>query len=213
MPETSLPPGNSHRDVRERSALALRDNALSAAARLLVAEGPAALTVRRIARELDCSTKVLYTLFQGKHGIGSALYQQGCDELRASIATLSTRQAPADYFRALAQTYWSFAMSHRGYYQVMFGSAIPNFVPKPEDREATSRALAAVIGQVENYVRLDLLPVSNPALLVQVLWSALHGVVSLYLLEHFGSTEAAEEVYQETTHALLFGLIPDVSWQ
>lgn len=55
----------------------VRDVILDAAKRLLVGEGPGALTVRRISAEVGCSTKVIYTLFGGKDGLSEALWLEG----------------------------------------------------------------------------------------------------------------------------------------
>ncbi|MEU6724157.1 TetR/AcrR family transcriptional regulator [Nonomuraea wenchangensis] len=55
----------------------VRTAILDTATHLLVTEGPGALTVRRIAGEAGCSTKVIYTLFGGKDGLVEALWLEG----------------------------------------------------------------------------------------------------------------------------------------
>ena len=52
---------------------ALRVRLLDAAGALLAAEGPDALSVRRIATEVDTSTTAVYSLFGGKPGLLRAL--------------------------------------------------------------------------------------------------------------------------------------------
>ena len=64
---------------------AVRRLLLDAASRLLEAEGPDALTVRRIAAAAGCSTTVLYTLFGGKAGVAEGLWREGFERLRQAL--------------------------------------------------------------------------------------------------------------------------------
>lgn len=46
----------------------LRQNIVHAAAALLQEHGPEAVTVRRVAERMECSTKIIYNLFGKKKG-------------------------------------------------------------------------------------------------------------------------------------------------
>ena len=59
--------------ARDRGSETLRRALLDTASRLLVKEGPQALTMRRVAAAAGCSTTVLYTVFGGKNGIAEGL--------------------------------------------------------------------------------------------------------------------------------------------
>src|SRR5690348_17054545 len=86
--ETPLPVGNkivTHQQAREYGHELLRRNVIEAASRLLMEEGAEALTVRRIAQMLSCSTKIIYTMFKGKDGLADALYLEGCTRLQQII--------------------------------------------------------------------------------------------------------------------------------
>ena len=71
--------------ARQEGQLAVRRALLDAASRLLVEEGPQALSMRRVAAAAGCSTTVLYTLFGGKEGLADALYREGFARLTAAI--------------------------------------------------------------------------------------------------------------------------------
>src|ERR671914_2944683 len=63
--------------AQRRGQEALRRALLDGASGLLVAEGPGALTMRRVAAVAGCSTTVLYTMFGAKEGLADALYREG----------------------------------------------------------------------------------------------------------------------------------------
>jgi AcrR family transcriptional regulator len=186
--------------MRTYSHELLRRNVIEAASRLLIQEGPDALTVRRIARELECSTKIIYTMFHGKEGLANALYREGCSGLHQAISSVPYHADPVTHLSAIAGAYWEFALTHRSYYLVMFCGAIPNFTPDKASIETTALAFEAVMHILQQYMDQGKLPVSDPVKLVKVklvkvLWAPLHGVASLYLLGYFASLEMAQETF------------------
>ena len=70
--------GEAHGDT-------LRVALLDAAGALLHAEGPQALTTRRLADAVGTSTQAIYTLFGGKEGIVRAMYREGFDRLEQCL--------------------------------------------------------------------------------------------------------------------------------
>ncbi len=208
--ETTLPGRNdiaTHRQVRAYGHELLRRNVVEAADRLLREEGPDALTVRRVAKTLDCSTKIIYTLFQGKDGLADALYLEGCAGLAQAIARVPKAATPAAYLRAVAFAYWTFALANPGYYMVMFGGAIPNYQPSATSIHSTATAFEIIIEILQHYHQEKALPVDNLALVTQTLWAALHGVVSLHLLGHFASLEDAKAVFERTVEIMIASLV------
>ena len=185
----------------------MRRSVIDAASRLLVDEGPQALTVRRLASELECSTKILYTMFSGKDDLASALYLEGCARLQAALANIVPPKEPAQYLWRVARAYWGFSLAHTGYYRVMFGGAIPRFVPGRADIDATANALAVVVRQLQRYIDARRLEACDPVMVVRCLWAAVHGAVSLNLLGHFETPAQALELFEETTGSLLLGLV------
>ena len=213
--ETSLPKRNkktTHWQVREQGHELLRRNVVEAASRLLVEEGPDALTVRRIAQELECSTKIIYTMFQGKEGLADALYLEGCERLGHLVGRVQWRPTPAAYIHEVAWAYWTFGLANPSYYQVMFCGAIPNFHPSTVSIVNTATALETIVASMHQYMEQGLLlHVDDPVLVTKALWAPLHGVVSLYLLGHFSTLEEAKEVFERTVQALIVSLVPGKS--
>src|ERR1700741_2206584 len=74
------------RQEQEGLRITLRQGMLDAASRLLVEEGAAALTVRKVAEAVNCSTTLLYSIFGGKDGLSNALYLEGFARLKREYA-------------------------------------------------------------------------------------------------------------------------------
>lgn len=62
----SLRPVTTFQETRMQHSENLRQNIVHAAAALLQEHGPEAVTVRRVAERMECSTKIIYNLFGKK---------------------------------------------------------------------------------------------------------------------------------------------------
>jgi AcrR family transcriptional regulator len=181
-----------HDELREDTRTLLRRNLTDAADHILTTEGPAALTVRRIADELNASTKVIYSLFGGKEGVANELYLEGCDRLRHYIEGVVLVESVRDYVINCCWAYWQFAMEQPGYYAVMFSNAIPQFQPKPESLANVATAFKILIQVLVDYQQSGKLQSRDPIEIIRLIWSPLHGVISLYVGQHFTDNEARE---------------------
>jgi AcrR family transcriptional regulator len=202
--ETALPDRNgiaTHRQVRAYGHELLRRNVVEAADQLLREEGSDALTVRRVAEKLDCSTKIIYTMFKGKDGLNEALYLEGCSNLAQAIACVPKAETPAAYLRAVAFSYWTFALANPEYYLVMFGGAIPHYQPSATSIHATATVFEIIVEVLQSYRQEQTL--DELALLTQTLWAALHGAVSLHLLGYVANREDANIVFERTVDAII----------
>lgn len=191
--ETMLPKNNNvttPKDVRAYSHELLRRTVLEAAGRLLVQEGPDALTVRRIAQELRCSTKIIYTMFHGKDGLANALYLEGCERLRMALVNIPISSDFQTYLRRIGWGYWDFALANRSYYMVMFCGAIPNFTPAPESIQATEAIFDQLVGILQQATERGELVSDSPYLMAKSLWTSLHGVVSLHFMGYLDEETA-----------------------
>lgn len=200
-----LPKGNSfatHEQARARGHELLRRNVVEAASRLLIDEGPEALTVRRVAQLLNCSTKIIYTLFAGKDGLANALYVEGCTRLRRAVAAVPQAAMPEVYVQGIARVYWEFAHASPGYYGILFGGAIPKFQPTESSKQVMVGALEAIARVLQTYMDQGLLPAQEPEMLTRAIWAPLHGVVSLSLLGHLSSSAEARQIFERTIQAM-----------
>ena len=196
-----------YRRAQEARQEAVRRTVLDAASALLVTEGPQALTMRRIAGQIGCSTTVLYTMFGGKEGLAEALYREGFARLRRRLrdAVTGAGDDPAARLAATGRAYRENALAERAYYGVMFGQAIPGFAPSVEAREEARRSLD-LLGDAVAAMREEtamVAPVGESEIdPTSLLWATAHGVVSLELAGHFPDEATAAAHYRTALTAI-----------
>ncbi|WP_220784022.1 TetR-like C-terminal domain-containing protein [Streptomyces sp. 1114.5] len=187
---------------------ALRTAVLDTAAALLAAEGPAALSMRRLAAAADCSTTVLYRLFGSKDGITAALYNEGFARLRRRLDAVPKGGAPADYLAALGRAYRAGALAEPNFYSIMFGEAVPGFTPDEEARAGAAASLDVLREAARDCVRAGALRAdADIDEVTDVLWAAAHGVISLERGGHFPAP-LGEQRFRTTTAAALSPFLP-----
>jgi AcrR family transcriptional regulator len=174
---------------------AVRRLVLDAASRLLEAEGPDALTMRRIAGEVGCSTSVLYTMFGGKAGVAEGLWREGFERLRGAMERVADDD-PLGRLAALGRVYRENALANRAYYAIMFQRPIPGFRPSPEAYAESLQPLRILVDAAADCIRAGVFRDADPARVAGVLWAAAHGAVSLELAGYEGAVDA-EARFQE----------------
>jgi AcrR family transcriptional regulator len=188
---------------------ALRRALLDAASGLLLEEGPGALTMRRVAGAVGCSTTVLYTMFGGKEGLADALYQEGFERLRRRLEAADGGLDPRARLGALADAYRGNALAERGYYGVMFQQAIPRFRPSPASLAVAGASLEVLAEAVQDAMEAGLLRPGDPQAVAEVLWAAVHGAVSLELAGHFPDPEVAADRFRTLASAAVLPFLPE----
>lgn len=197
------------RQEQEELRGALRQGMLDAASRLLLEEGPAALTVRKVAVAVNCSTTLLYSIFGGKDGLINALYLEGCERLKRIYAETAPGLAEVDAVEGVwiwGRTYLDFAHAYPSYYLVMFGDAIAGFIPPLESRVSAWETFTPLIAQFERCMAEGLLPRSSPTAAARLLWAALHGIASLELKGFYLKKEHPDALFKAAVRAILLSL-------
>jgi AcrR family transcriptional regulator len=193
--------------VRDQNQEALRRSVIAAAAGLLREGGAEAVTVRRVAQALGCSTTVIYHLFGSKDGLSNALYQQGCQLLYAALAAVAPRASPAGHMADLAWAYWEFARRHPHYYALMFSGALPQFKPDPASIQDVATAIGLLAAVLDGYRADGTMAIDDTAQTATMLWAALHGVIQLGFAGHLGDQAAAQAIYARTIAMLVAALL------
>jgi AcrR family transcriptional regulator len=174
---------------------------IEAAGELLATDGPAGLTMRRLAAALGCTTTVLYTMFASKQGLIDAMYREGFDRLTARMREIPVDAPPAERLRLSGIAYRENALSSPQLYQLTFGAAAPQHTPGPEARAAADASLEPLIEIVQACIDAGLFRPEEPRFIAQVLTAAAHGAVSLELSHYFWSQAEAEQRYSTLTAA------------
>ncbi len=179
---------------------------LDAAAALLAAEGPGALTVRRIAEAAGVSTMGLYSRFGAKSGIVEALWRRGFEEFAAMLHSSEGPDATARLV-AGASSYRRFALEHPTTYGIMFQQAVPDFEPSPEAVAFAQASFRTFVGIVAEAMDEGGLARADPTWVAQSIWATLHGHVALELVD-MAMVDDPEAHFNASVRALFAGLAP-----
>ncbi|MFG1701996.1 TetR/AcrR family transcriptional regulator [Nonomuraea sp. M3C6] len=179
----------AYQQAQQEGQSVVRAAILDAATHLLVTEGPAALTVRRISGEVGCSTKVIYTLFGGKDGLSEAVWLEGFARFERRLLAVPPDDDALRHLHAGAEAYRDYALTESDYYRVMFQGAIPGFKPGPEAVQTAKRTFDMLVDCVAGCVEAGVLCGAPAAEIADVLWMAMHGAVSLEISCYFDRAE------------------------
>ncbi|WP_370677493.1 WHG domain-containing protein [Pleomorphomonas sp. PLEO] len=163
--------GIAERKGRERAE---REQRIVAAARAIAErEGWDAVTIRRLAEEIEYSQPVLYSHFENRTAIVAAVAVEGFQDIATMLraaAGASTGQTQA--VEAVAMAYLDFALGHPALYEAMFVLPTDLRFAEADTREelrAGFDALSAVVAPFRAEVEV----------VTEAFWAALHGLAEL----------------------------------
>ncbi|MFE7133822.1 TetR/AcrR family transcriptional regulator [Streptomyces sp. NPDC057638] len=164
------------KERREREYARRHQLIIDTARRLAEAEGWTAVTTRRLAETIEYSQPVLYSHFTGKEAIVGAVAVEGFGELAAALRQARAEaEEPVTALRRVAHAYTGFALTHPTLYEAMFLLPTDLAFGQPETPEALTSAYQELYAVV-----VAALDDPAPDMCTEVMWSALHGLVSLF---------------------------------
>jgi AcrR family transcriptional regulator len=132
--------GISERKSRQKQAL--RERILDAARRIVMREGFAALSMRKIAEAIEYSPATLYLHFASRDEIAQALCEEGYAQLLQTFVPLAAIVDPAERLKALGRAYVAFGVAHPQTYRLIFMED-PSYTGAALGGAGRARALAA----------------------------------------------------------------------
>ena len=162
--------GSAERKGRERAE---REHRIVAAARVIAErEGWDAVTIRRLADEIEYSQPVLYSHFENRDAIVAAVAVEGFQEFTVALREAASGSTGRNALKNVAMAYLGFALSRPALYQAMF--ILPTVLRFAEARtrpelRAAFEALAAVVTPF----CVDVDDVT------ETFWATLHGLAEL----------------------------------
>jgi AcrR family transcriptional regulator len=145
--------------------LTRRDEILDVAERLLEAEGPSALTMRRVATEMGIRAPSLYKHVSAKEDIEAGLQERALRQMASA-----TEPAGTDLF-ALMVAYRRWAFAHRGLYELATRRPLRRDVIAAEVEAGAAAQIVATAGGDEHRAR--------------ALWALAHGLIDLEMANRF----------------------------
>ncbi len=163
------------------------DAIVDVASRVVEAEGTSALTLSRIARELDVKPPSLYNHVDGLDTLRRKVAMRAIDDLAGRLGAAAMGRAGCDALRAVAAEFRAYAVAHPGLYGLTVRA-------EPDDEEyatASLRPLEPVLAILRGY-DLDEDDAIHAA---RMLRAALHGFVSLESVGGFGLDVDVDESF------------------
>ena len=163
--------GISERKGRERVE---REQRIVASARSIAeAEGWAAVTIRRLAEEVEYSQPVLYSHFENRDAIVAAVAVEGFREIAIALQQAARRPAGRGAaLRDVAMAYLAFAREHPAVYEAMFSMRTNLHFAEADTKSELRDGFAALMAVVA--------PSSSDAeIATETFWAALHGLAEL----------------------------------
>lgn len=174
-----------YRITQELHQQELRQGILDDTSDLLMQEGATALSMRRIAQLVGCSTTVIYTMFGNKQGLVDELYLRGFDMVRQALEAVSRPEIPQDYIYDLCNAYLNFALTHPTYYAIMFLKVMPEYVPSETNRQLGQKSFQLLVNAVQDCIAPGPNPEDEAWEIARIIWAIVHGHVGLELAGHF----------------------------
>ncbi len=181
-----------------------REALLTAAGVVLHAEGPAAVTVRRLADEVGTTTRAVYSLFGDKNGLMKALYVEAAETMRRHHEGVPEQDDPLAEIAELALAYRAAALERPNLYALFLGAV----ETRNEDAEIVALAFRSherVLRSIGRAIASGRLPDRDPLDYGLELWAVVHGLASLELKGLLGGEETARRRWLDTITAVLSG--------
>jgi len=160
-----------------------RINILDASVRIAKEEGWQALSMRKIADEIEYTAPMIYEYFSNKEAILAELTIKGYALLSQEMNKAKARhRLPGKQLEAMWMAYWNFAFSHKEYYQLMFGVEMNCCIlrmSKCPELEYPSNLVNEVIRTLLNKENATEEEVDT---WYYTFWSVIHGLISLNLV-------------------------------
>ena len=116
----------SHIERRQKEKEEIKQSILDAARKIAAKEGWNALTIRKIADEIEYTPPIVYEYFENKEDLIREIIDAGFVKLGKEIsAAQQSSSDPRELLRKLSLIHWDFAFNNIELYQIMFSLERP----------------------------------------------------------------------------------------
>jgi AcrR family transcriptional regulator len=189
---------------RERDRVRVRERLLAVALEILHREGPGALTVRRIAGDVDYTSPIVYQHFANKDALLLAVVEVGyarmLEHLRASVGQRTAEQ------RVLAATraYVEFAAGNPHLFRMMNDTTLD-----PGERyRIASDVITFVVTTLADWADENGVTLDDPQETSEIAWGVALGIANLGLLGTVGADRATHLAAQAMRALMLAWATP-----
>lgn len=163
----------------------LREALLQGALRVIAELGPAAFTLREVARRAGVSHNAPYRHFRDKDALLAAVAAQGFRELTRAMRDAGERKSNTlDRLKQSGLAYVAFAVRRPEHFTVMFDAPVIA-CKDPEYLQASQEAFNTLVNYIRNCQDEGLLPAGNTLERTLYAWSLVHGIAKLAVAGRF----------------------------
>lgn len=186
-----------------------RSSILKAALKIVKQDGWNALSMRKIADEIDYTAPIIYEYFTSKETLVAELSKMGYQILSLKVSEAKIGQSdPVQQLEAMWLAYWNFAFAEKELYQAMFGVEVNCSLMKEgySNAEEVAILFCDAIRQLMKSRDTTEDMVNTKYF---TLWSVVHGLVSINLVKK-GRSDA---INQSVLHEAIQGIIASITQQ
>src|ERR1700741_2858068 len=170
-------------DRRTRRKQVLRQKILDVSREILLSQGFAALTMRRVAEAIDYSPAAIYLHFQSREEIAQELCFAGLRQLYERLQSVTAKD-PATRLSGYARAYLEYSQSDPETYRLIFMAdpQLSKAVFTHRDSGGTGEAsLGLIVTALAELLADSRREIAKPVELAELLWAGWHGLASLRL--------------------------------
>lgn len=170
--------GIQERKLRDREAL--RKRIIAAATDLFQEKGYAAVSMRQIAKRVEYSVGTLYLYYKDKDELFLAVQNRAFEQAFAYMRTALDIPSPRERLTEMGKRYITFGIENPDLYRLMFMMQQPMRAVDERDGWGSGLQLHGLLTQlVRDCLDSGDLPSHDPNQISLMLWSMVHGMVSL----------------------------------
>ncbi len=163
----------------------LRETLLRGALRVIAERGPAAFTLREVARRAGVSHNAPYRHFRDKDALLAAVAAQGFRELTRAMREAGERRSNAlDKLKQSGLAYVAFAVRSPEHFTVMFDAPVIRS-KDPDYLQASQEAFQTLVTFIRNCQEDGELPGGGTLERALYAWSLVHGIAKLAVAGRF----------------------------
>ena len=178
-----------------------RINILDAAFHIVKKEGWQALSMRKIAEEIEYTAPIIYEYFANKEAILEALSKKGFLLLTKQMQEASGKvETPEEKIEAVWMAYWNFAFAEKEFYQLMFGVSMNCCMQqKGPEIAGPTNLVNDLISQLTSDKGDD---ESEVCRWYYTYWSIVHGLISINLTNRGTSDKLNRRILQDAIRGI-----------
>jgi AcrR family transcriptional regulator len=178
------------------------------ALRILEAEGPQSVSMRRVAKDVGITAMAIYHHFPSREALLDAVVDCEFEQLAEFFIQSNEKQSFEAAMIHIMDGYIDYALTHPRIFDYVFSMPRPGARRFPDDfRERRSPTLNLVFDIVSSWMKLHKLKRDDAWEISMELWAHAHGYLALWRVGRFHlSEEEFRKLVHRSLRRLLYGL-------